>query len=132
MTGRVVCDASALIAVLLDSGPDGRWATAMLTDADLLAPHLMAFEASNVIRRHELAGMVSPDQAAQAHADLVDLEIEQWPFDLLAPRVWELRRNLSSYDASYVALAELAGAPLITLDRRIRKAAGTACEVLTP
>lgn len=107
MSVRVVCDASALVAVLLDGGPDGRWATEALTGADIAAPSLVMFESSNIIRRHELAGLVTPDQAAQAHADMLDLAIEQWPYELLAARIWELRGNLSSYDAGYVALAPL-------------------------
>jgi predicted nucleic acid-binding protein len=129
---RVVCDASALVALLLDAGPDGQWATAALTDSDLAAPSLVMFEASNIVRRHELSGLVSPDQAAQAHADLLDLAIEQWPYELLAPRVWELRRNLPAYDASYVTLAELLAATLVTLDRRIGRVPGLRCTVATP
>ena len=132
MNGRVVCDASALVAVLLDGGPDGRWATEAITEAQLLAPALASFEAANVIRRHELAGLVSSDQAAQAHADLLDLVIELWPYELLASRAWELRENLSIYDGAYVALAELADATLITLDRRVGRAPGLRCTVATP
>jgi predicted nucleic acid-binding protein len=128
----VVCDASAVVALLLDSGADGRWATAALADARLAAPSLVAFEAGNIIRRHEMAGLVSADQAAQAHADLLDLPIEHWPYELLAWRVGELRANLSAYDASYVAVAELTDAPLVTLDRRILRAPGLRCAVLTP
>ncbi|HYN49406.1 MAG TPA: type II toxin-antitoxin system VapC family toxin [Thermoleophilaceae bacterium] len=132
MSTRVVCDASALVALLLDGGPDGRWVTEALTGADLAAPSLVAFEAANIIRRHELAGLVSSDQAAQAHADLLDLAIEHWPYEILAPRAWQLRENLSCYDASYVALAELTGATLVTLDRRISRAPGLRCTVATP
>lgn len=90
------------------------------------------FEASNVIRRHELTGLVSADQAVQAHADLGDLAIELWPYEVLSRRVWALRTNLSTYDASYVALAELIEAPLVTLDRRIGQAPGLRCDVLVP
>lgn len=90
------------------------------------------FESSNIIRRHELARFVSADQAAQAHADLLDLAIEQWPYQLLAPRVWELRVNLTGYDASYVAVAELSDAPLVTLDQRISRAKNLRCEVVVP
>lgn len=132
MSGRVVCDSSALVAVLVDAGPAGRWATAAITGTELIAPHLAVFEAADVLRRHELAGLIGSDQAAQAHADLLDLPIELWPYDLLASRTWELRRNLSTYDASYVALAELTGATLITLDVRITRAAGVRCPVATP
>lgn len=132
MSNHVVCDASALVALLLDGGPNGRWVTEALSGAELAAPSLVAFEAANVIRRHELAGRVSTDQAAQAHADLLDLALEQWPYEILASRSWELRRNLSSYDASYVALAELTGATLVTLDRRISRAPDLRCQVATP
>jgi predicted nucleic acid-binding protein len=132
VSARVVCDASALVALLLDSGPDGRWATDAAAGADLAAPSLVSFESANIIRRHELAGIVSADQAKQAHADLLDLAIEPWPYELLAPRAWELRQNLSCYDASYVALAELIGATLVTLDERIGGAPGVRCAVATP
>jgi predicted nucleic acid-binding protein len=129
---RVVCDASALVALLLDAGPDGRWAAGALTGADIAAPSVVMFESSNILRRHELAGLVSPDQAAQAHADLLDLAIEQWPYELVAARVWQHRRNLASYDAAYVALAELLGATLVTLDRRVARAPEVRCQVATP
>lgn len=125
-------DSSATVALLLDAGDTGQWATAAIDQADLAAPHLMVFEASNVIRRLELARIITADQAAQAHADLLDLDVEGWPYDLLARRVWELRRNLSAYDASYVALAELLEAPLVTLDERIGRAPDLRCAVHTP
>lgn len=132
MSAQVVCDASVVIALLLDSGDDGRWATTALSDADLAAPSLLGFEAANIIRRHELAGAISKDQAVQAHADLLDLAVEQWPYELLARRAWELRLNLSIYDAAYIALAEMLGAILVTLDRRIGGAPGLRCTVRTP
>lgn len=128
----VVCDASAVVALLLDSGPGGQWATSALSGVALAAPALLGFEAANIVRRHELAHLVTPDQAAQAHADLLDLAIEQWPYNLIASRAWELRRNLTAYDAAYVALAELLGVTLITLDHRIRRAPNLRCTVATP
>lgn len=131
MTARIVCDASAVVAVLLDAGPAGRWVTETISGADLAAPALMPFEAATIIRRHELAGGISADQAAQAHADLIDLPLELWPYDLLAGRAWQLRHNLTSYDGSYVALAERLGAVLVTLDRSIASASGVRCRVLT-
>ncbi len=132
MSRYVICDSSALTALLLDSGPDGRWVAEFVRGAELGAPSLLGYEAANIIRRHELAGLVSADQAAQAHADLLDLTIEHWPHELLAVRAWELRENLSVCDASYVALAELTGAPLATLDRRIGRAPGVRCAIATP
>ena len=129
---RVICAASAIVALLLDAGPDGRWATDALTGTELAAPTSMKFEAANIIRRHELAGHVSADQAAQAHADMLDLDVEEWPYELLGPRIWQLRASLSTYDAGYVALAEYTGATLVTLDRRIGRAPDLRCTIATP
>jgi predicted nucleic acid-binding protein len=129
---RVICAASAIVALLLDAGPDGRWATDALTGTELAAPTSMKFEAANIIRRHELAGRVSADQAAQAHADMLDLDVEEWPYELLGPRIWQLRASLSTYDAGYVALAEYTGATLVTLDRRIGRAPDLRCTIATP
>lgn len=130
MTRRIVVDASALVAVLLDAGPTGVWAAAALRDADLAAPALLPFEVANIIRRHEASGLITSDQAALAHADLLDMAIELWPYDLLAARVWQVRRSHTADDAAYVALAELLETTLVTLDRRIRLAPGLRCPVL--
>jgi predicted nucleic acid-binding protein len=132
VTEPVVSDASALVAMLVDGGPVGEWATTALSGTQVIAPHLAIFEAANVLRRHAIAGLVSVDQAAQAHADLLDLPIELWPYDILAARVWELRQNLSAYDASYVALAELANATLVTLDRALARSRAVRCAVSVP
>ena len=132
MSSSFVCDASAIAALLLDSGPDGQWVTQTVESSEIAAPALVTYETANVIRRHELAGQISPDQSAQAHADLLDLAIELWPYDLLGTRAWELRLNLSIYDATYVALAEITDLTLVTLDKRLAKAPGTRCRIATP
>lgn len=129
---RLVCDASAVVTVLLDSGNAGEWLARRLATAELFAPTLLPFECSNVIRRHEIGGLISSDQAAQAHTDLLDLPIDLFPYEPLAQRVWQLRRNLTSYDAAYVALAEALDAPLITVDRRMSEAPGITCRVEIP
>jgi predicted nucleic acid-binding protein len=129
---RVVCDASAVVTVLLDSGDDGTWLSRRLTHAELCAPALLPFECANIFRRHQIGGLISADQAAQAHADLLDLPVSLFPYEALAHRVWQLKDNLTSYDASYVALAEALEAPLITLDRRLSTAPGIACAVEVP
>lgn len=84
------------------------------------------------MRRAELAAAIGADQAAQAHADLLDLPVDLWPYELLASRVWELRANLSCYDAANAALADFLGARLVRLGRRIARAAGIACAVSVP
>jgi predicted nucleic acid-binding protein len=132
MTGRLVCDASAVVTALLDSGAAGTWTARRLAGARLFAPALMPFECSNILRRHELAGLISTDQSAQAHLDLVALPVELWPHETLAERIWELRANLTSYDAAYVALAETIDAPLVTLDQRMQRAPGIGCTIETP
>jgi len=132
VTPRFVCDASAAVAVLLDAGPAGRWATTTLNGSDLSVPSLFPFETANIIRRHELAALITADQAAQAHADLLDLAVEQWPYELLAARAWQLRGNLTMYDASYVALAERLDVALVTLDQGMGRAPDVRCAVVTP
>jgi predicted nucleic acid-binding protein len=132
VSSSFACDASAVAALLLDSGPDGQWVTQTVESGEIAAPALVIYETANVIRRHELAGQISPDQSAQAHADLLDLAIELWPYDLLAAPAWELRLDLSIYDATYVALAEITDLTLITLDKRLAKAPGTKCRIATP
>jgi predicted nucleic acid-binding protein len=132
MTDRVVCDASVIVAALLDSGPDGQWAVARLTGVDLHAPSLMHYECANVIRRLELGDTVGADQAALAYADLLDLNVTVWPYEVLGGRIWQLRQNLTSYAAAYVALAEALSATLITLDRRIARSPGVECAIASP
>jgi predicted nucleic acid-binding protein len=62
----------------------------------------------------------------------LELPVELWPHEVLAARIWQLRRNLTSYDAAYVALAETIDAPLVTLDRRIQRVPDIGCTVDTP
>lgn len=128
----VVLDASVVVASLVDAGPVGTWADSVLRDGELTAPHLMPVEAANTLRRSVLAGQVAPDVAALAHADLLALRVELFPYVPFADRVWDLRANVTAYDAWYVALAESIGADLATLDRRLSTAAGPRCRFRTP
>ena len=127
-----VVDASVVVAALIDDGPAGRWAEELLAGQPLAAPHLMPVEAANVLRRAALAGDVSDDIATLAHADLVALPTELFPYEPLATRVWELRGALTAYDAWYVALAETLAAPLATFDGRLARAPGPRCRFLGP
>jgi len=127
----IVLDASALVAALLDSGPVGRWADGLL-DQPIYAPTIVHAEVTNVLRRTAARGSVSDDVASLAHADLMALSITIVDHADIAARVWELRHNLSAFDASYVAVAELTGAPLATLDGRIVRSTGPTCVFSTP
>ncbi len=128
----LVVDASVLVAALVDGGPDGDWAAAVLGGHELAAPHLMPIEAANILRRAALAGDISADAASLAHGDLLDLRVALWPYAPLAERCWELRENVTIYDGTYVALAELLDARLATLDQRLVGAPGPRCSFATP
>ncbi|HXF72427.1 MAG TPA: type II toxin-antitoxin system VapC family toxin, partial [Actinomycetota bacterium] len=128
----LVVDASSVVAALVDGGPDGAWARDVLASEPLAAPHLMPVEVANVLRRAAQEGELTEDIASLAHADLLDLEVELFPYEPFAERIWELRRALTAYDAWYVALAEAIGAALVTLDRRLERAAGPRCGFRTP
>jgi predicted nucleic acid-binding protein len=128
----LVADASVVVAALVDTGPTGRWAESLLATEDLAAPHLMLVEVANILRRAELVGDVPSATAALAHADLVELRVLLFPYEFVAERVWELRPNVTVYDAWYVALAEALGAALATLDVALSRAAGPRCEFVTP
>jgi predicted nucleic acid-binding protein len=123
----LVVDASFVVAALIDSGKDGAWALDLLGSGQLAAPHLMPVEVANILRRAVLSGQVSADSAALAHADLLALPIQLFPYAPFAERVWDLRANLTSYDAWYVALAETLDAKLATLDVRLSRAQGVRC-----
>jgi predicted nucleic acid-binding protein len=129
----VVVDASVLVAALIDTGPDGLWAEEVLsTSGSLLAPELATVEATNILRRLELAKRLTTAEANAAHEDLMQLDLELFAFEPFADRVWALRHSVTSYDAWYVAVAEALGLPLATLDARLSRAKGITCRFLTP
>lgn len=127
----VVIDSSVLIAALLDSSPQGAWAEEMVASGTLHAPELIRAESTNVLRRLERAKHISAAEANAAHEDLMQLNLELFSFDPFAERIWALRHTVTSYDAWYVALAEALRLPLATLDRKLSKASGVACKMVT-
>lgn len=132
MSARLVVDSSALVALLVDTGDVGEWVTESLVGAEVAVPELALFEAANILRRQQARGVLEPLEATLAHADLLSLPLRTWPYLPLSDRAWQLRGSLTVYDASYVALAELLSAPLLTLDERLAGAKGPRCAVLTP
>ena len=88
----------------------------------LHAPHLLDVEVAQVIRRYAANGEIDSARGRLALADLTDMPLRRYPHDFLLPRIWDLRKNLTAYDAAYVALAELLNAPLLTRDRRLAAA----------
>jgi predicted nucleic acid-binding protein len=128
----VVIDSSVVIAALIDSGPHGDWAEEVLASGSLHAPELVLAEATNIFRRLEMAKLITTPEANAARDDLLLLDVELFPFEPFASRIWELRHNVTSYDAWYVAIAEALRVPLATLDERLSKADKVTCKFLTP
>lgn len=119
----IVLDASAVIELLLGTGP--RIAARIARPGETLhAPHLLDVEVAHVLRRLQLGGELEEERGRQALEDLADLDLERYPHHDFLPRVWELRRQMTAYDAVYVALAEALRAPLLTLDERLASSPG--------
>ncbi|HEY2006613.1 MAG TPA: type II toxin-antitoxin system VapC family toxin [Solirubrobacteraceae bacterium] len=123
----IVIDASFLVMALADDGDDGAEARARLRGEELAAPHLADLEVVSVLRRSVAAGSVTAQRAYQALEDLSDLDIERVGHTSVLRRVWGLRGNYTAYDASYVALAELFQAPLLTCDAKMAGGSGARC-----
>jgi predicted nucleic acid-binding protein len=120
----IVVDASVLVDVLL-RGPaaDGivaRWRA----DPDLHSVHLLDLEVLQVLRRMALAGVIDGDRSVQAVEDFESLRVRRWSHAPLRSRIWDLRANVTAYDAAYLALAERLRCPLLTRDARLAKAPG--------
>jgi predicted nucleic acid-binding protein len=126
----IVVDASALLEFLLQTPQGTRVETRLFRDGDELhAPHLIDVEVTQGLRRLVRLREVSPDRAAEAIADLVDLDLHRHAhLDLLA-RVWKLRENITAYDAVYVALAEALNATVVTCDDPLAKAPGHSARI---
>lgn len=122
-------DASVVVTALADDGADGDRARARLAGERLAAPHLLDVEVLSAWHRLHALGAIDERRVALARADLDDLRVERTPHGPLLARCWELRANLTPYDAAYVALAEALGAPLLTADARLAGAPGLRAEV---
>lgn len=121
----IVVDASAAVSALLNAGPARR----ALSDEQLHAPHLIDSEIANALRRQVGAQRLEADAAWTALDRWRGLGITRYPAVGLLERVWELRENVSAYDATYIALAELLDCSLLTADGRLGQAPGSRCPI---
>ncbi|TML43935.1 MAG: type II toxin-antitoxin system VapC family toxin [Actinobacteria bacterium] len=125
----LVLDASVLAPVVADSGRDGVRFRDRLRGEVVAGPDLLRVEVVSVLRRHAHTGHLTADQADAAISDLTAFPIMVFPTAPLLRRVWELRQNLTAYDACYVALAEAVDTTFVTADRRLTTAPGLRCAV---
>jgi predicted nucleic acid-binding protein len=121
----IVVDASAAVSALLNAGP----ARQALAEEQLHVPHLIDPEVANALRRAVAASRIEPGDAWNALDRWRRLGMSRYAVFPLLERVWELRENLSGYDASYIALAESLGCTLLTADVRLGRAPGLRCSV---
>jgi predicted nucleic acid-binding protein len=125
----LVVDASVLVVALADDGTDGDQARARLRGERLAAPELLDVEVASVLRRQVRLGATAPRRADLALADLAAAPLARAPHQPLLGRCWELRDNLTIYDATYVSLAEALGVALLTGDARLARATGPRCHI---
>lgn len=126
----IVVDASALTEILLRGRGAGALEDRVLGSGQALrAPHLVDIEVAHVIRRLTALGVVDHARGRAALQELSTLPLKRYPHADLLARIWELRANLTAYDAAYVALAEALDAPLVTRDRRLAASPGHSARI---
>jgi predicted nucleic acid-binding protein len=125
----IVVDSSVVAPALIDEDVLGDRLRARLAGERLTAPAVIDLEVASAWRRHALAGRLSRRRADVALADLVAMPLDRAPHGPLMPRIWDLRDNISAYDAAYVALAEALDTILLTADGRLARAPGIQCEI---
>ncbi|MXY59357.1 MAG: type II toxin-antitoxin system VapC family toxin [Chloroflexi bacterium] len=128
----IVVDASVFVSALTNVDGRGDWAGDQVRNPDILSTESMPAEVHNALRRLDLAGEITSSDAMRAREEFFEFSIELFSFARYADRVWTLRRNLTCYDAWYVALAEALDCPLVTIDYRLSRAVGPECAFVTP
>jgi len=119
----IVLDASAAIELLLRTPTGNRIEEIVFSTLESLhAPHLIEVEVAQVLRRYANAKRITSTRGAEALQDLADLSLTRHHHTPVLERIWQLRENLTAYDAVYVALAELLEARLLTCDGRMARA----------
>ncbi len=126
----IVVDASVILDLILAQSAAEAIGRRLFAPTETLhAPELLDLEVLQVLRRHWRAGSLSASRGEIAVADLDDLPVIRHPHGELVERIWQLRANVTAYDAAYLALAEALDAPLVTQDARLARAPGHTARV---
>lgn len=125
----LVVDTSAALSALVARERPPELVRRLADDGDLHAPHLIDTEFLHALRRLTMEGDLTDERAADARTDFSELALTRYPHHPLGDRVWELRDNFTAYDATFVALAETLGAPLVTCDARLAQAPEARAEI---
>jgi predicted nucleic acid-binding protein len=127
----IVLDASAAVSTFLNIGPQAARIRQRIVQPEetLHVPHLFDVEVLHVLRRHSLSGALSESRGRLALSRLSSTRLTRYPHALFDRRIWELRHDLTAYDAAYVALAETLDAPLLTIDRQLAQVPGISAKV---
>lgn len=129
----IVLDASAAVDLLCRNGAGAERIAARLGDEFAVhVPAVFDLEVLHALRGLDAGHRLAPNALAGALADFAGLRAVRHDHAQLCPRIWELRRNLTAYDAAYVALAELLEAPLLTSDRALARSSGHAARIEVP
>lgn len=120
----IVLDASAVLELLLGTSAAARIEARIVGEPSLHAPGLLDVEVAQALRRLCLSGELRPGRGREAIIDLSRLPVRRYPHNPLVERIWALRRNLTAYDAAYIALAEALDATLVTCDAPLGRAPG--------
>jgi predicted nucleic acid-binding protein len=125
----IVVDTAVIIDALVAVPRRAHVLARLSAEAELHAPHLIDLEFLQVLRSLVLAGALTADRAGDARVDYEELRIVRYPHQPLGDRIWELRDNVTAYDAAFVALAEILDAPLVTTDRRLARSSGHRAQI---
>jgi predicted nucleic acid-binding protein len=126
----IVADASAVVEVLLNTPSGLEIRRYLAAEETIHVPYLLDLEVLQVLRRYARISNANSPRVEEALQDYASMQLNRYGHLALLPRIWELRHNLTAYDAAYIALAEALDAPLITRDRALASRSGHRARVL--